>query len=92
MTPDVLETQGVLERVHGGGGGLRPAWARSATAAREQEHLEEKRRIAQAAAALVRSGQRIFLDASTTAQVARPIKDREQASSSSPTASTPPSS
>ena len=47
-------------------------------AAREQEHLEEKRRIAQAAAALIQSGQSIFLDASTTAlQVARLIKDRE---------------
>ncbi|MFL5733901.1 MAG: DeoR/GlpR family DNA-binding transcription regulator, partial [Chloroflexia bacterium] len=47
-------------------------------AAREQEHLEEKRRIAQAAAALVASGQQIFLDASTTAlQVAHLIKDRE---------------
>ena len=47
-------------------------------AAREQEHIEEKRRIAQAAAALVRSGQQVFLDASTTAlQVARLIKERE---------------
>lgn len=47
-------------------------------AAREQEHLEEKRRIAQAAANLVHSGQRIFLDASTTAlQVAHLIKDRQ---------------
>ncbi len=47
-------------------------------AAREQDHLEEKRRIAQAAAGLIRSGQRIFLDASTTAlQVTRLIKDRE---------------
>src|SRR3954462_13450387 len=47
-------------------------------AAREQEHREEKRRIAQAAAALVQSGQQIFLDASTTAlHVARLIKDRE---------------
>jgi DeoR/GlpR family transcriptional regulator of sugar metabolism len=48
-------------------------------AAREQEQLAEKRRIAQAAAALIHSGQQIFLDVSTTAlQVARLIKDREE--------------
>ncbi|NTW03010.1 MAG: transcriptional regulator, partial [Oscillochloris sp.] len=44
----------------------------------QKRQLEEKRRIAQKAAALVQSGQRIFLDGSTTAlQVARLIKDRE---------------
>ncbi len=76
---DVLETQGVLERVHGGAVVSGRGRLERYFAAREQEHLEEKRRIAQAAAALVRSGQRIFLDASTTAaQVARLIKDREQ--------------
>src|SRR5205085_9947999 len=48
-------------------------------ATREQERREEKRRIAQAAAHLIKSGQQVFLDASTTAlQVARFIKDREE--------------
>ena len=75
---DVLEAQGVLTRVHGGAVVSGRGRLELYFAAREQEHLEEKRRIAQAAAALVQSGQRIFLDASTTAlQVARLIKDRE---------------
>jgi DeoR/GlpR family transcriptional regulator of sugar metabolism len=76
---DVLEAQGVLTRVHGGAVVSGRGRLELYFAAREQEHLEEKRRIAQAAAALIRSGQRIFLDASTTAlQVARLIKDREE--------------
>jgi DeoR/GlpR family transcriptional regulator of sugar metabolism len=75
---DVLESQGVLTRVHGGAVVSGRGRLELYFAAREQEHLEEKRRIAQAAAALIKSGQRIFLDASTTAlQVARLIKDRE---------------
>jgi DeoR/GlpR family transcriptional regulator of sugar metabolism len=75
---DQLEAQGFLTRVHGGAVVSGRGRLELYFAAREQEHLEEKRRIAQAAAALVQSGQRIFLDASTTAlQVARLIKDRE---------------
>jgi DeoR/GlpR family transcriptional regulator of sugar metabolism len=75
---DALEAQGVLTRVHGGAVVSGRGRLELYFATREQEHLEEKRRIAQAAAALIRSGQRIFLDASTTAlQVARLIKDRE---------------
>jgi DeoR/GlpR family transcriptional regulator of sugar metabolism len=75
---DVLESQGLLTRVHGGAVASGRGRLELYFATREQQHLDEKRRIAQAAAALVRSGQRIFLDASTTAlQVARLIKDRE---------------
>src|SRR5689334_19144994 len=75
---DQLEAQGVLTRVHGGAVVSGRGRLEHYFATREQEHLDEKRRIAQAAAALVHSGQRIFLDASTTAlQVARLIKDRE---------------
>lgn len=75
---DVLESQGVLTRVHGGAVVSGRGRLELFFATREQEHLEEKRRIAQAAAALIKSGQQIFLDASTTAlQVARLIKDRE---------------
>src|SRR5512138_364197 len=75
---DQLEGQGLLTRVHGGAVVSGRGRLELYFAAREQEHLEEKRRIAQAAAALIHSGQRIFLDASTTAlQVARRIKDRE---------------
>jgi DeoR/GlpR family transcriptional regulator of sugar metabolism len=75
---DVLEGQGMLTRVHGGATVSGRGRMERYFAAREQEALEEKRRIAQAAAALIQSGQRIFLDGSTTAlQVARLIKDRE---------------
>jgi len=75
---DALEAQGLLTRIHGGAMASGRGRLERFFAAREQEHLEEKRRIAQAAAALVHSGHRIFLDASTTAlQVARLLKDRE---------------
>src|SRR3982750_915193 len=75
---DQLEAQGVLTRVRGGAVVSGRGRLERYFAAREQEHLEEKRRIAQAAAALIYSGQQIFLDASTTAlQVAHLIKDRE---------------
>lgn len=75
---DQLESQGVLTRFHGGAVVSGRGRLELYFAEREQEHLEEKRRIAHAAAALIQPGQRIFLDASTTAlQVARLIKDRE---------------
>jgi DeoR/GlpR family transcriptional regulator of sugar metabolism len=75
---DALESVGVLTRVHGGAVVSGRGRLELYFATRQQEHLEEKRRIAQAAAALIHSEQRIFLDASTTAlQVARLIKDRE---------------
>ena len=64
---DQLEGQGLLTRVHGGAVVSGRGRLELYFAAREQEHLDEKRRIAQAAAALIHSGQRIFLDASTTA-------------------------
>lgn len=75
---DLLETQGVLTRVRGGALISGRGQLELYFSVREQEHLEEKRRIAQAAAPLIKSGQRIFLDASTTAlQVAHLIKDRQ---------------
>ncbi len=57
---DVLESQGVLTRIHGGAVVSGRGRLELFFATREQEHLEEKRRIAQAAAALVQSGQQIF--------------------------------
>jgi DeoR/GlpR family transcriptional regulator of sugar metabolism len=75
---DLLESQGLLVRVHGGAMASGRGRLEQHFATREQQRLDEKRRIAQAAARLVQSGQRIFLDASTTAlQVARLLKDRE---------------
>src|SRR6476469_9282893 len=64
---DQLEAQGQLTRVHGGAVVSGRGRLELYFAAREQEHLEENRRIAQAAAALIMSGQRVFLDASTSA-------------------------
>ena len=64
---EVLESQGVLERTHGGAilshhlqG--EPAYSHSA-----QVHAEEKRRIGAAAASLVEEGDVIFVDSGTTA-------------------------
>jgi DeoR/GlpR family transcriptional regulator of sugar metabolism len=75
---DVLEAQGLLTRVHGGALVSGRGRLERMFAAREQEHREQERRIAQAAAALVRSGQSVFLDGSTTAlQIARLIKGRD---------------
>jgi DeoR/GlpR family transcriptional regulator of sugar metabolism len=75
---DALESQGMLLRVHGGAMASGRGRLELHFATREQEHLDEKRRIALAAAGLVGPGQRIFLDGSTTAlQVARLLKDRE---------------
>jgi DeoR/GlpR family transcriptional regulator of sugar metabolism len=76
---DQLEAQGLLTRVRGGAVVSGRGRLERYFASREQEHLEEKRRIAQAASGLIYSGQRIFLDASTTAlQIAHLIKDREE--------------
>lgn len=75
---DVLESQGLLLRIHGGAMASGRGRLELHFTSREHEHLDEKRRIAQAAAALVGSGRRVFLDASTTAlQVARLLKDRD---------------
>lgn len=76
---DALETQGLLLRVHGGAMASGRGRLELHFAAREHAHREEKRRIAQAAAALVQSGMYIFLDGSTTSlHVARLLKDREE--------------
>jgi DeoR/GlpR family transcriptional regulator of sugar metabolism len=75
---DQLESQGLLTRTHGGARVSGRGRLELHFSAREQQQIEEKRRIAQAAAALIAPHQSIFLDASTTAlQIARLIKDRE---------------
>ncbi len=75
-----LQQQGLLVRTHGG------AVTRSdlnmeppAFALRKELHQAEKERIGQAAAALIRDGDSVALDASTTAwQIARHLKDRRE--------------
>ncbi|MCL7454260.1 MAG: DeoR/GlpR family DNA-binding transcription regulator [Anaerolineae bacterium] len=75
-----LERQGLLVRTHGGAVtrpsvGMEPL----AFALRKELHLAQKERIGRSAAALVRDGDSIALDASTTAwQVARHLKDRRE--------------
>jgi DeoR/GlpR family transcriptional regulator of sugar metabolism len=72
-----LQDQGLVTRLHGGAAISGRGRLERHLAARENEHKEEKQRIARTAAGLIQSGQRIFLDASTTALfVARLIKDR----------------
>jgi len=72
-----LQDQGLVTRIHGGAALSGRGRLERQLTARENEHKEEKQRIARAAADLIQSGQRIFLDASTTALfVARLIKDR----------------
>ncbi len=76
----LLKQQGRLVRTHGGAMarpdlGLEPP----AFALRKELHLAEKERIGEAAATLVRNGDSIALDASTTAwQIARHLKDRRE--------------
>src|SRR5690349_24960087 len=76
---DQLEAQGLLTRVHGGAVVSGRGRLEMFFAARDQEHLEEKRRIAPAAAALIQPAQRIRVGASPRAvHVARLIKDAEE--------------
>jgi DeoR family transcriptional regulator of aga operon/DeoR family fructose operon transcriptional repressor len=75
-----LQQQGLLVRTHGGAV-TRPDLNMEppAFSLRKELHLAEKERIGRAAAALVRDGDSIALDASTTAwQIARHLKDRRE--------------
>ncbi len=75
-----LEQQGRLVRTHGGAMALPDLGTElPAFALRKELHLAQKEKIGQAAAALVRDGDSIALDASTTAwQIARHLKDRRE--------------
>ena len=75
-----LEQQGRLVRTHGGAMALPDLGIElPAFALRKELHLAQKEKIGQAAAALVRDGDSIALDASTTAwQIARHLKDRRE--------------
>jgi DeoR/GlpR family transcriptional regulator of sugar metabolism len=76
----ILEQQGHLVRTHGGALALPDLGTElPAFALRKELHLAQKEKIGQAAAALVRDGDSIALDASTTAwQIARHLKDRRE--------------
>lgn len=75
-----LEKEGRLLRTHGGAM-LKPDLSTEplAFALRKDLHQSEKEQIGRAAAALVRDGESIALDASTTAwQIARHLKNRQE--------------
>lgn len=74
---DVLSKQGLLQRVHGGAIALREAPPELPVLVRQTEQSDEKRRIAQAAVALVPDGARVFLGSGTTVlEVARSLRER----------------
>lgn len=74
-----LERQGLVVRTHGGAMSRPESIQEPAFALRKRLHSQEKDRIARAAADLVRDGDSIALDASTTAwHLARYLKDRHE--------------
>lgn len=71
-----LERQGLLRRTHGGAMSLQVSSLDTPFAVREQQHVAEKRAIAQAAAQLVSNGETIALDAgTTTAELASALRN-----------------
>ncbi|MBE7679087.1 MULTISPECIES: DeoR/GlpR family DNA-binding transcription regulator [Paenibacillus] len=64
---DRLEQAGRLRRSHGGAVSIKDDQPEIPYRVRETTHAEEKKRIAQAALAMIHPGDRILLDASTTA-------------------------
>lgn len=76
---DELESRGVLVRTHGGAVAVTPNISELSFATREQMQVQEKNRIGQVAARMIRDGDAIALDASTTAlAIAKQIKDRSE--------------
>lgn len=74
-----LEANGLATRTHGGAMPVRSNRTDLAFAAREQLNSAEKARIGAAAASLVRDGESIALDSSTTAlQIARRLTDQKE--------------
>ena len=79
----LLEGEGRLKRMHGGAVATRRSPRAGVYRAKEREHLAEKRRIGEAAAALVRSGDVVLFDSGTTvaqaaAQIAPSLRGRER--------------
>jgi DeoR/GlpR family transcriptional regulator of sugar metabolism len=75
---DLLESQGMLTRVHGGAVISSRGRVLLRVAEREQLQIEAKRRIAQAAIELIKPKQTLFFDSSTTAlQIVRLLGGRE---------------
>jgi DeoR/GlpR family transcriptional regulator of sugar metabolism len=74
-----LERRGVLLRTHGGAVRMERNGRESSLPVRANSQVEEKGRIAAAAADLIHNGDSIALDGSTTSlQIARRIRDRRE--------------
>jgi len=74
-----LQDRGLLRRTHGGAAALPGGALDSAFASRQAEHRAEKARIGAAAAATVRAGETILIDAGTTApQVAHHLPENRE--------------
>jgi DeoR family transcriptional regulator of aga operon len=74
---ETLAGQGKIQRVHGGAIALTEAPPESPLLQRGSDQAEEKARIGQAAAALVRDGETVFLGSGTTVlEVARALRMR----------------
>lgn len=74
-----LEQRGLVLRTHGGAMMIPDSYQEPAFALRKRLHSVEKDRIARQAAQLIRDGDSIALDASTTAwHIARYLKDRHE--------------
>jgi DeoR/GlpR family transcriptional regulator of sugar metabolism len=73
----LLESLGEIQRAHGGAVAVDHAASYLPVISRAVEHEEEKKRIGQAAAQLIRDGETIFLGSGTTTlEVARNLQDR----------------
>lgn len=64
---DKLEKEGMLRRSHGGAVSIKDNRSETPYFERETMHVEEKRKIAEQAVQLIQPGDRIILDASSTA-------------------------
>ncbi len=74
---DVLERKGLLRRVHGGAVSNRGRSYEPTFLLRSADRIEEKKRIGQAAADLIQSGDSVMLDVGTTTlEIARHLYDR----------------
>jgi DeoR/GlpR family transcriptional regulator of sugar metabolism len=72
-----LEKQGLLQRTHGGATVTESAFFQISFNAKLTQFVEEKERIGQTAAEMVRNGDVVILDSgSTTTQVAKYLKDK----------------
>jgi DeoR/GlpR family transcriptional regulator of sugar metabolism len=74
---ETLASEGKIQRVHGGAIALTEAPPESPILQRDREQADEKTRIGQVAAALVRDGETVFLGSGTTVlEVARALRTR----------------